>query len=170
MSNNCCSENFSCSLGDCQSHPASSCVSSNPSSVTYNTDLSNNGPCQRGSALSSGCQENFGKPSSCQTSSVVSRPCQTSCSGSRPSAPCSPCQTAIAGSQGYGSSSSCSQGCESGSSYSGECGSSSFKPLTPGVRNFPALTFVFGFCHPDYLTSNTCRSSSYRSTYGSGQD
>ncbi|XP_012586183.1 PREDICTED: keratin-associated protein 13-1-like [Condylura cristata] len=164
MSNNCCSENSSHSLGDCQSHPASSSGSSNPSNMTCNIDLSSCGPCQCGTALSSGCQGTGGKPFSCHTSGVVSSPCLTSCSRPRPSTPFSPSQTTTSGPQGCGSSSSCSQSYEYGSSYIGECGSSNFRPQARGVHNFPSLNYVFGYCHPDYLTSSTCRASCYRST------
>ncbi|KAG8518487.1 Keratin-associated protein 13-1 [Galemys pyrenaicus] len=159
MPNHCGSENSSRSRGGCLLHPASSRGSSKLSSTTCKMDLSSPGPGQGRSALSSGCQETVGKPSSRQTSSAVLKPCLRSGSRPRTSTLCRPFETTSAQSQGRGSRSSCVQGCGPGSASSGECGSRSFRAPARQVRHFPSLNYVSGFCHPDYLTSSTCRRS-----------
>ncbi|XP_037380712.1 keratin-associated protein 13-1-like [Talpa occidentalis] len=185
MSNNCCSRNFSSSesfystsTGGTQSFPVSSCGSSFPNVVVYNTDLTSPRTTQLGTPLSIGCQETCCEPSIYQVSRVsrvVSSPCQTSCfrprpsalcspclpscSRPRPAAVCSPCGVTYSGSQGCGSSSSCSQVYQSGSSYSVGSGSASLRPLAFGIREFPSLSLGSGVCGPISLTPGNCQSS-----------
>ncbi|KAM6222349.1 keratin-associated protein 13-1-like [Rhynchocyon petersi] len=159
MSYNCSSGNFSSRSG-CHRYRGSSCGSSYSSNLVYSPDLCSPSTYHLRSSLYRGSQETCCEPRICQTSYVVTSPCQTSCYGPRISTLCNPCQTTYAGSLGFGTSSGCfgSRSC-----YSQGCGSSGFRPLSCGIRGFSSLGHG-----PTYLASESCRSSCYRPSCGSG--
>ncbi|XP_026966482.1 keratin-associated protein 13-2-like [Sagmatias obliquidens] len=157
MSYNCCSGNFSHSLGDHLSYPGSSCGSSYPSNLVYSTDC---------------CS-----PSTCQPSCVVFSPRLMSCYSLRTSMLCRHFQITYYGSLDCGSIRGCSLGYGSRSSYSLDygsrsssslgCGSSVFRPLCYGVHGFLSLIYGSRFYYPTYLASRSFQSSGYRATYRS---
>ncbi|KAM6224018.1 keratin-associated protein 13-3-like [Rhynchocyon petersi] len=162
MSYNCCSGRFSTySLGSSLNYPGSSCRSSCPSNLVYNTNLCFPSTYQVGS-LYQGCQETCCEPISCQRSHLVSSPCQTSCFRPRTSTFCSPYQATYTGSLSFGSRSCHSLGYGSRSCYSQDCGSrSSFRPFGYRVCGFPSLRNGSGFYFPTYFPSSSFRSLCY---------
>ncbi|XP_057621996.1 keratin-associated protein 13-1-like [Chionomys nivalis] len=165
MAYSCCSGNFSSrSFRRCLPTSGSSCGSSYPSNLVYNTSSCSPSPCQVESSLNTGCQETCIEPTSCQRSCVVSRPCQTVFCYQKSSTPCRPSWGSYPGSLGFGSSSCSSMG--SRSCYSGGCGSSSFRSLNCGVSGFPSLSFGSRYCYPSYLVPLSCQPC-YRPICGS---
>uniref|UniRef100_A0A8C3X3X5 Keratin-associated protein n=1 Tax=Catagonus wagneri TaxID=51154 RepID=A0A8C3X3X5_9CETA len=171
LGRNCCyfGNISSCSLGDYQRYPGSSCGSSYPSNLVYSTSLCNPSSCHQGSSLYSGCQENCCEPTRCQTSLVVFSPCQTSCYHCpRSSMLCSPFWITYPGSLSFSSNSFSSLSSGSRSCYSLGCESSGYRPQGYGICVFPSLRHGSRFCRPTYFASRSCQSSCYRPTCGSG--